>query len=70
MNEWILPCVFLSSFLTGIVIFMLDEEQRALRTVLNLAGAFVKLALVGVVLWGVFTNRLSRPGWPSCRAWI
>jgi hypothetical protein len=42
MNEWILPCVFLSSFLTGIVIFMLDEEQRALRTVLNLAGAFVK----------------------------
>lgn len=54
MNEWILPCVFLSSFLTGIVIFMLDEERRALRTVLNLAGAFVKLALVGVVLWGVY----------------
>lgn len=54
MNEWILPSVFLSSFLTGIVIFMLDEERRILRTVLNLAGALVKLVLVGAVLWGVY----------------
>lgn len=39
--------------LTGIVIFLLPDRQVALRTVLNLSGAFVKLVLVAVMLRGV-----------------
>jgi multicomponent Na+:H+ antiporter subunit D len=45
--------VVLSSLLTGLAIFFLSEEQHGVRTVLNLAGAIVKLLLVGVMLWGV-----------------
>lgn len=46
--------VLLSSFVTGIIIFLLKEEQHLARTVLNLIGAFAKLFLVGVMVWGVF----------------
>jgi multicomponent Na+:H+ antiporter subunit D len=45
--------ILLSSFLTGCVIFFLGEESHRLRTGLNLAGAGLKLVLVGVLLWGV-----------------
>jgi multicomponent Na+:H+ antiporter subunit D len=43
-----------SSLLPGLVIFFLPEERVASRTILNLSGAFLKLMLVGVMLWGVF----------------
>ena len=46
--------VFLTSLLTGIAIFLLDEEQHAIRTFLNIAGALLKLVLVGIMIWGVF----------------
>ena len=46
--------VLVSSLLPGLVIFFLPEERVALRTTLNLAGALIKLVLVGVMLWGVF----------------
>ncbi len=46
--------VFLTSLLTGIFIFLLGEEQRAIRTFLNIAGATVKMVLVGIIIWGVF----------------
>ncbi|HEY0848050.1 MAG TPA: proton-conducting transporter membrane subunit [Noviherbaspirillum sp.] len=45
--------VLASSLLPGIVIFNLPEERRGLRSALNLAGAGVKLVLIGVMLWGV-----------------
>lgn len=45
--------VLLSSFVTGIAIFCLREEQHGVRTVLNLTGASIKLLLVGIMLWGV-----------------
>jgi multicomponent Na+:H+ antiporter subunit D len=45
--------ILLSSFVTGIVIFGLAESQQRLRSVLNLAGAVVKLLLVLVVAWAV-----------------
>jgi multicomponent Na+:H+ antiporter subunit D len=45
--------VLLSSFLPGIIIAALREEQVVARTVLNLAGAVAKLGLVGVMLWGI-----------------
>ncbi len=56
MSEWNgLPlAILLSSLLPGLVIFFLSEDQHRLRTLLNLAGAGLKLVLVGVLIWGVF----------------
>ncbi len=56
-NAWLPLLVVLSSLVTGLVIFFLKEEQSRLRTVLNLAGATVKLGLLGIMLWGVFHGR-------------
>lgn len=43
-------------FLTGIVIFLLDDRQVTLRSALNLLGAFAKLVLVAAMLWGVING--------------
>jgi multicomponent Na+:H+ antiporter subunit D len=48
------PLAVLSSLIPGIWIFVLSEEQVRTRTVLNLGGAFLKLALIGLMMWGVF----------------
>jgi len=48
--------VLLSSLLPGIGIMLLAEEQRRLRTWLNLAGAVLKLVFVGLLLQGVATG--------------
>lgn len=54
MLDPLLPvAIILSSFVTGILIFFLHEEQHRLRTVLNLVGAVAKLTLVAVMFWGV-----------------
>lgn len=54
VDAWLPVFILLSSLVPGLLIFFLDEERHALRTVLNLAGAVLKLALVGWMLWGVF----------------
>jgi multicomponent Na+:H+ antiporter subunit D len=41
----------------GLIIFFLPEERRRLRTGLNLAGALVKLVLVGLLAWGVYLEQ-------------
>ncbi len=46
--------VLASSLLPGLVIFFLPEQRVATRTTLNLAGAVLKLMLVGMMVWGVF----------------
>lgn len=46
--------VLLTSFLPGLLIFFLGEERHYLRTTLNLFGAVAKVALVAVMVWGVF----------------
>ncbi len=53
--EWeTLPLlVVLSSFVPGILIMFLREEQRGARTALNMAGALLKMILVGLMLLGV-----------------
>lgn len=54
-----LPLVVLASSLaTAILIFPLREEQVRLRTVLNVAGATLKLALVGLMVWQTVRGRL------------
>ncbi|HMP89016.1 MAG TPA: proton-conducting transporter membrane subunit [Kiritimatiellia bacterium] len=53
--DFILPlAVLMTSFVTGIIILMIDEARVTARTILNLTGAVVKMLLVGVMLWGVF----------------
>jgi multicomponent Na+:H+ antiporter subunit D len=49
----LLPGILFSSFVTGMVIFFLNEERHRLRTWLNLLGAGVKLILVAALLWGI-----------------
>lgn len=53
-NPLIPLLVLAGSLLTGVIIFTLAEERVRLRTVLNLAGALIKVALVGFMLWGVY----------------
>jgi multicomponent Na+:H+ antiporter subunit D len=49
----LLLLILATSLVPGLVIFFLPEERVAIRTTLNMAGALVKLVLVGVVIWGV-----------------
>ena len=49
--------ILLSSLIPGIVIFFLGEGRHLLRTQLNLAGAGLKIVLMGDMLWGVLHGR-------------
>jgi multicomponent Na+:H+ antiporter subunit D len=54
----LLPLLVLaSSLVPGMIIFFLAEERVRLRTVLNLGGALMKLALVGFMLWGSYQGQ-------------
>jgi len=55
--------VVASSLLPGLVIFFLHEDSHRLRTLLNLAGAGVKVVLVGVMIWGVFHQHSYQTHW-------
>lgn len=57
-ERWVLIIILLSSLVPAVVIFFLAEHRRRLRTGINLVGAGVKLALVGLVLWGVYRERV------------
>jgi len=63
-NAWMLYAVLGSSLLPGIVIFLLDESSKRLRTTLNMLGAVVKLVLVGVMLIGVTTGETYEASLP------
>ncbi len=47
------PLIVLSSLIPALLIFALKERQHRARTTLNLIAVFVKLALVGAMLYGV-----------------
>jgi multicomponent Na+:H+ antiporter subunit D len=53
-DSGLLLLILATSLLPGLVIFFLPEDRVAIRTTLNLAGAVLKLVLVGVMIWGVF----------------
>jgi multicomponent Na+:H+ antiporter subunit D len=53
MTELMPLLVLSTSLVPAFVIFLLDEDQQAMRTGINLAGAVAKLALVTVMLEGV-----------------
>ncbi|MEN8107937.1 MAG: proton-conducting transporter membrane subunit [Pseudomonadota bacterium] len=52
-DSGLLLLILATSLLPGLVIFFLPEERVDIRTTLNMAGAVIKLVLVGVVIWGV-----------------
>ena len=52
-DDWLPLLTLLTSLLPGIVIFVLPEERIRWRTTLNLGGSGLKLALIGVMIWGV-----------------
>jgi multicomponent Na+:H+ antiporter subunit D len=62
-DAWLPLLVVASSLLPGLVIFFLREGSHVLRTVLNLAGAGVKLILVGILIWGVFHQHVYETRW-------
>lgn len=56
MDAWIPLLVVISSLVVGLLIFTLAENRVKTRTALNMSGALFKLALVGLMLWGVFNG--------------
>ncbi len=52
--------VVASSLIPGCVIFLLHEERKTARTILNLASAILKLVFVGLMLWGVSQGQVYR----------
>lgn len=50
-------CALLTSLLASVLIFAMPERAQRLRTLVNLAAALLKLALVGVMIWGIFHDR-------------
>jgi multicomponent Na+:H+ antiporter subunit D len=48
----------LSSFIPAILILMIREEQKTLRTIVNLVGAIAKLLLVGIIALGVYQGHV------------
>ena len=54
LDTWLPGAIVLSSLIPGLMIFVLKEESHRARTLLNLAGASIKLALVVWMIWGVY----------------
>ncbi|MFW6092861.1 MAG: complex I subunit 5 family protein [Pseudomonadota bacterium] len=56
--DQVLPLlVLLSSFVPGLIIFMISEPYRRWRVFLNLSGAVLKVLLVGIMSLGVAQGR-------------
>ena len=53
-NAWLPLAVLATSFVPGVIIFMLPERAVMLRTTLNLGGAVLKIILLVVMMIGVF----------------
>ncbi|PXX93722.1 proton-conducting membrane transporter [Marinobacter vulgaris] len=54
LTAWIPLFALMTSMIASVVIFALPEKGYRLRTGVNLGAALVKLALVVVMVWGVF----------------
>jgi multicomponent Na+:H+ antiporter subunit D len=55
-NAWLPLLVLATSFIPGLVIFMLPERAVVLRTVLNLGGAVLKIILLVLMMFGVYNG--------------
>ncbi len=50
--------IVLSSLVPGTIIFLLSEQRRRERTILNVGAAGVKVGLVAVLVWGVLHEQV------------
>ena len=57
MNHWLPALIPLTSLFAGVAIFALGERRRGWRILLNLASAVLKIALVGLLVWGVYNRQ-------------
>ena len=48
------PITLMTSLLAAVFIFATPEHRSGLRTTINLTAALIKLALVAIMVWGVF----------------
>jgi len=64
LSTWLPALILMSSLIPGLVIFFLPEERRGLRTAFNMAGAGLKLILVGILVYGVFHEQTFRTRLP------
>lgn len=55
-NALLPVAIVLSSLAPGAFIFLVKEEDRLTRTILNMIGSVVKLVLVGWLIWGVYVG--------------
>lgn len=67
MTNWLPLIIFLTSFLTGIIIFFFREEKEDVRTFLNIFSAAVKILLVGMLMWGVHAGQVYEFRYPLFR---
>jgi multicomponent Na+:H+ antiporter subunit D len=56
-ESWLPLATVGTSFVTGLIVFLLREEQVLLRGVLNMLGATLKLVLVGVMIFGAMDGK-------------
>ncbi|HDQ41168.1 MAG TPA: monovalent cation/H+ antiporter subunit D family protein [Desulfonatronum sp.] len=59
MTFWLPLIVLSSSLVTGLIIFVLPEERSRVRTMLNMAGATVKVAGVFLMAWGLLAHGIA-----------
>ncbi len=57
-EDLLIIAILMSSFLPGIVIFMLPEENSAIRTGLNLFGACLKMVLIIIMDLAIYYGRV------------
>jgi multicomponent Na+:H+ antiporter subunit D len=50
--------IFATSFLTGVVLFLIREEAHRARTLINIFSAVLKILLVGGLMWGVYRGTM------------
>jgi len=62
-DAWLPVLVVASSLLPGLFIFFLREGSHRMRTALNLAGAILKMVLVGILIRGVFHEHVYESRW-------
>lgn len=52
-DNWLPLLILLTSLIPGIVIFIIPEDKVGWRTTMNMGSATLKLALIGIMIWGV-----------------
>jgi multicomponent Na+:H+ antiporter subunit D len=55
-QSWLLVMVLCSSLVTGLIIFVLPEEKTKTRTILNMAGATIKVIGVFIMGWDLLVH--------------